>query len=314
MTELVEVTNLTLAARTTRGEARILRGVSLTVRRGRIVGLVGESGSGKSTLALALMGLLPGNVRQVAGRIALDGAQDAAAEWRGRRMAMVFQDPMTALNPLFRIGTQMQDVVRRRHPGVPRGEARRRAADMLAQVGIADGAARLRAFPHTLSGGQRQRVMIAMALLAEPDLLIADEPTTALDATVEAQIVSLLDGLRQRFSGAVLFITHQLGLVAELCDDVSVMYGGTVVECGPVADVLRTPKHPYTAALLACELDPSADVTCPIATIPGEVPDPAAPPVGCVFRPRCPLAAEPCAEPQHLHPVQGGQFAACWRA
>ena len=312
----LEVEGLTVDARTRHGLSQILRGVSLSVERGRIVGLVGESGSGKSTLALALLGLLPANLRVVSGRMAMDGADlvEVAAAWRGRRIAMVFQDPMTALNPLFPVGTQMVDVVLRRHPGRDRGEARRRAADMLAQVGIADAPARLRAFPHTLSGGQRQRVVIAMALLAEPDLLLADEPTTALDATVEAQIVALFDGLRQRFSGSILFITHQLGLVAELCDDVVVMYGGTVVETGPVASVLRSPCHPYTAALLACELDPGSDETGPVATIPGEVPDPAAPPSGCVFRPRCPLAAERCREDQHLHTAGDRQQAACWRA
>ena len=307
---------LSLDAHTPRGVSHILRGVSLAVERGRIVGLVGESGSGKSTLALALLGLLPANMRVAAGRVRMDGADllRVAPEWRGRRIAMVFQDPMTALNPLFPVGTQMEDVVLRRHPGLKRREARSRAADMLAQVGMADAPARLRAFPHTLSGGQRQRVVIAMALLAEPDLLLADEPTTALDATVEAQIVALFDGLRQRLAGSVLFITHQLGLVAELCDDVAVMYGGTVVEAGPVAAVLGAPRHPYTAALLACELDPESDATGPVATIPGEVPDPAMPPEGCVFRPRCPLAAERCREDQHLHKVGEKHQAACWRA
>ncbi len=300
MTEpLVRIRGLKLEASTARGTAHILRGIDLDIGRGRILGVVGESGSGKSSLASCLLRLLPANLSHLGGQIVFDGtdlvALDEAgmADFRGRRIAMIFQDPMTALNPLFTVATHLIDVLRRRHPGIARTDALRRAQDALQSVGIADAALRLQAYPHELSGGMRQRVMIAMALLVEPDLLLADEPTTALDATVEAQIVDLLEGLRQRFSGSIVFISHHLGLVAQLCDDLCVMYGGTVVESGPVAQVLAKPKHPYTRALLECEIEDHVAGE-PLKSIPGEVQDPVAPHVGCVFAPRCAHAQPRC--------------------
>jgi peptide/nickel transport system ATP-binding protein len=235
---LVRVRNLRLEASTRRGTAHILRGVSLDIGRGRILGVVGESGSGKSSLASCLLRLLPGNITRLDGSIAFDGTEllaldeTAMASWRGARIAMIFQDPMTALNPLFTVATHLVDVLKRRHPGISRDDALARSREALVSVGIADPDLRLVAYPHQLSGGMRQRVMIAMALLMQPDLLLADEPTTALDATVEAQIVDLLEGLRRKFSGSIVFISHHLGLVAQLCDDLCVMYGGTVVETG----------------------------------------------------------------------------------
>ncbi|MEO7938032.1 MAG: ABC transporter ATP-binding protein [Burkholderiaceae bacterium] len=317
---LVQVRNLRMEASTPRGTAHILRGVSLDIGRGRILGVVGESGSGKSSLAGCLMQLLPTNLTRLDGSIAFDGTEllglDAAAmaQWRGQRIAMIFQDPMTALNPLFTVGTHLVDVLRRRYPDLGRGQALERARAALEQVGIADAALRLRAYPHELSGGMRQRVMIAMALLVEPDLLLADEPTTALDATVEAQIVDLLDQLRRKFAGAIVFISHHLGLVAQLCDDICVMYGGTVVESGLVADVLAAPRHPYTRALLACEID-SDEQGGRLVSIPGEVQDPVTPHVACVFAPRCSYAQDRCrASVPALRDLGGGRMVACVRA
>lgn len=296
---LVAIRGLKLEASTARGTAHILRGIDLDIGRGRILGVVGESGSGKSSLAICLLRLLPANITRLDGSVAFDGTEllgldDAQmAGWRGRRVAMIFQDPMTALNPLFTVSTQLIDVLLQRYPGISRKDAWARAHAALVDVGIADAELRLRAYPHQLSGGMRQRVMIAMALLVEPDLLVADEPTTALDATVEAQIVDLLEALRRKFSGSIVFISHHLGLVAQLCDDLCVMYGGTVVETGPVAEVLARPLHPYTRALLECEIEDHAHGGR-LVSIPGEVQDPVAPHVACVFAPRCAHAADRC--------------------
>ncbi|MEO8305382.1 MAG: ABC transporter ATP-binding protein [Betaproteobacteria bacterium] len=316
---LVSIRNLTLEAATARGTAHILRGVDLDIGRGRIVGVVGESGSGKSSLASCLLRLLPTNVSRIDGQIVFDGtdlnALDDAAmnDFRGKRIAMIFQDPMTALNPLFTIGTHLVDVLRRRHPGLARDEAMARASAALVSVGIGDAPLRLRSYPHQLSGGMRQRVMIAMALAVEPDLLLADECTTALDATVEAQIVALLEGLSRGFDGSIVFISHHLGLVAQLCDDLCVMYAGTIVESGPVAEVLANPRHPYTRALLACELDDHAHGGR-LVSIPGEVPDPVALHAACVFAPRCSHAIDACrASIPALREAGPGHRAACIR-
>ena len=317
---LVSIENLTLEARTQAGIAHILRGVDLTIGQGRIVGVVGESGSGKSTLALALLRLLPANVIALGGHIRMHGQDIAALDeptmrtWRGSTLAMIFQDPATALNPVFTIGTHLTDVLRRRDPALSRAERLRRAEQALARVEIPDPARRLRAYPHELSGGQRQRVMIAMALLARPDLLLADEPTTALDATVEAGIVQLFQNLRTELGGSVLFISHHLGLVATICDDIAVMYAGRILETGPAPSVCATPLHPYTQALLACEPDRSPPDT-PLRSIPGEVPDPHTVLPGCIFAPRCSKAEPRChQEPQPLRQLAPERSAACWKA
>ena len=319
LTPLVKIRGLKLEASTQRGTAHILRGVSLDIGRGRILGVVGESGSGKSSLASCLMRLLPANITRLDGSIAFDGTEllsldeSTMTKWRGARIAMIFQDPMTALNPLFSVATHLVDVLKRRHPGITRTDALARAHEALVSVGIADPDLRLAAYPHQLSGGMRQRVMIAMALLMQPDLLLADEPTTALDATVEAQIVDLFEGLRSKFSGSILFISHHLGLVAQLCDDLCVMYGGTVVETGPVADVLAHPKHPYTRALLECEIEDDTHGGR-LKSIPGEVQDPVAPHVACVFAPRCAHATDRCrAGVPLLEQIAGGRAVACMR-
>ncbi|CAA9361777.1 MAG: Oligopeptide transport ATP-binding protein OppF [uncultured Microvirga sp.] len=317
---LVRIRNLTLEAATTGGTAHILRGVDLDIGRQTIVGIVGESGSGKSSLVSCLLRLLQANVTRLAGEVVFDGVdllaldEPAMADYRGRRMAMIFQDPMTALNPLFTVGTQMADVLHRREAGLAGQAARERAEAMLTRVGIGDARQRLGAYPHELSGGMRQRVMIAMALLVEPDLLLADEPTTALDATIEAQIVSLFEELRADFAGSIVFISHQLGLVAQLCDDLVVMYGGTVVETGPVAQVLAAPRHPYTAALIACEIDEQSPGGR-LCSIPGDVPSPLAPMTACIFAPRCPRRIDACLTGvPALREVAPGQRAACIRA
>jgi oligopeptide/dipeptide ABC transporter ATP-binding protein len=316
---LVAIRGLKLEASTARGTAHILRGIDLDIGRGRILGVVGESGSGKSSLAICLLRLLPANITRLDGSVAFDGTEllgldDAQmAGWRGRRVAMIFQDPMTALNPLFTVSTQLIDVLLQRYPGISRKDAWARAHAALVDVGIADAELRLRAYPHQLSGGMRQRVMIAMALLVEPDLLVAAEPTTALDATVEAQIVDLLEALRRKFSGSIVFISHHLGLAAQLCDDLCVMYGGTVVETGPAAEVLTRPRHPYTRALLECELEDDVH-NGRLKSIPGEVQDPVKPMTACVFAPRCVHANAQCHVAVPLpRDVGTGHRASCFR-
>jgi peptide/nickel transport system ATP-binding protein len=313
---LLSVRGLDISYRTQRGTAQALRGIDFDIPENAFVGLVGESGSGKSSLALALMGLLPANARLASQSIRFDGKElnGSLGALRGSELAMVFQDPMSALNPLFQIGTQMVDIQRRRFPDIAAADLRRRALRMLDRVGVPAAEARLRAYPHELSGGMRQRVIIAMALLVEPRLLIADEPTTALDATVEAQIVELLREIRRELKGSVLFVSHSLGLVADLCDHVIVMYGGTIVESGPSAEIFARPRHPYTQALLSCEIDPYAewDVSTPFVTIPGTVPDLVTPPQGCIFQTRCPAATAACAEPPPVRAVGADHQSRCW--
>jgi oligopeptide/dipeptide ABC transporter ATP-binding protein len=315
---LVEIDGLSVDFATGQGAFRALRDVSLSIGRQRVVGVVGESGSGKSTLALALLGLLPANTSGVSGSIALDGQDlltlegNAARQLRGTRIAMIFQDPMTALNPVFTLATQLVDAQRNRHPELSRKELLRRASAMLERVGIADAKARLKAYPHQLSGGMRQRVMIAMALLCEPDILIADEPTTALDVTIEAQIVRLLKELHGEFRGAILFVSHSLGLISEICDEVAVMYAGKVVERAAARDLFARPSHPYTQALLACEIDPDNQAGERLVTIKGRLPDLVNVPSGCIFAERCPRRFGKCAEEPPMLAVEAEHEAACW--
>lgn len=295
---VLEVRDLSLDFGSPRGRVHALRNVNLEVPRGRIVGLVGESGSGKSTLAVATIGLLAGNAEVIGGEILFQGrdilkmSERELRSIRGRRAAMIFQDPMTALNPVRSIGTQMVDIQYREE--ISTAEKRKRAAEMLARVGIPDAESRLEAYPHQFSGGMRQRICIAMALLVEPALLLADEPTTALDATLEVQIIQLLRTLQQEIGCSILFVSHHLGTVAELCDDAVVMYAGEVVERGPIAEVFRNPGHPYTRALLECDPGRIKEKTRHLPTIPGEVPDTLHIPPGCVFRDRCPRAFDRC--------------------
>ncbi|TNF19002.1 MAG: ABC transporter ATP-binding protein [Rhodobacteraceae bacterium] len=292
----------------------IVRGVSLRIAPGEILGLVGESGSGKSMTSLALMGLLPPGIGLSGGTIALDGTDVTrlAPHQRVRRncgrMAMVFQEPMTSLNPVLRIAEQIEEAVRVHDPGI---DPTARARELLDMVRIPDAAHQMRAYPHELSGGMRQRVMIAIALACRPQVLIADEPTTALDVTVQLQVLGLVRDLCDRLAMGVLFITHDLGVVAQLADRVAVMYAGKLVETADVAPLFRGPLHPYTGALMACLPDPESDRP-DMATIPGSAPAPGAIPPGCPFSPRCARAAAPCrAGPVPRAQGAPGQTAMC---
>ncbi|MCI0571501.1 MAG: ABC transporter ATP-binding protein [Myxococcaceae bacterium] len=295
---LLEVEGLSVSFATAGGRLRAVDGVSFSLTQGRRVGLVGESGSGKSVTAQALMGLLDAPGVQVEGELRLGGERLTATDerrWRtlrGNKVAMVFQDPAAALNPRMRVGEQVTEGLLV-HQGLGRAERRRRAVELLTRVGLPDAGVRVDAWPHELSGGMRQRVCIAMALACGPQLLIADEPTTALDVTVQAQVMALLARLQAETGMAVLLISHDLGLVAEWCDEVMVMYAGQLVERGPAARVLTRPRHPYTAGLLA-SLPLPGERRERLVEIPGMVPDMRAPPSGCRFNPRCPRADERC--------------------
>jgi oligopeptide/dipeptide ABC transporter ATP-binding protein len=296
---LLEVQNLSISYESDSGVLKALRNASLTAHASEVVGVVGESGCGKSTLASALINLIPGNGRVTSGHVNFKGrdilslSNDQKRAIRGQHIAMIFQDPMTAFNPVLTIGDQLIDYQEHR-VGVSRTEKRNRAVTMLTQVGIADAEHNLGRYVHELSGGMRQRAAIAAALLTTPDVLVADEPTTALDVTMEAQIIHLLRELRADYKGAVIVITHHLGLIGELCDRVYVMYAGEVVEEGMVDDIYHAPRHPYTKALIACDPSHLAQRTTTLPTIPGRLPDLVNLPNGCSFASRCPLAYERC--------------------
>ena len=299
MQALLAIRDLVLEAQVDGAPRAVVERLSLAVRQNESMALVGESGSGKTLTALAIMGLLPEPaVTVAAGSIELGGVDLLAVSARerramtGRDVAMVFQEPMTALNPVIRIGDQIVEMIRAHEP-VSRRAARARVEDLLAMVRMPEPTARLRAYPHQLSGGQRQRVMIAMALACRPRLLIADEPTTALDVTVQARILALLRERQAELDMAMLFITHDLGVVANVADRVAVIYCGQIGECGPVERIYRTPAHPYTRALLACVPD-AGRAGGLLATIPGQLPAPADGLTACRFAPRCALADEGC--------------------
>ena len=313
---LLEVSELSVAFDTRGGPAPAVSGVSFRVEAGRALGLVGESGCGKTVTALAIMGLIDPPGRVTGGTIALDGAalgglsEDRLCRIRGRRMAMIFQEPMTALNPVRRIGDQIAEVSLLHDKRGPRA-AWNGAVALLDRVGIPEPDLRARDYPHRLSGGMRQRAMIAMALAGRPALLIADEPTTALDVTVQAQILELLDETRRAFGMAILFISHDLGAVSEIADDVAAMYAGRIVERAPADALFDAPRHPYTAGLLATLPRIGAGAER-LPAIDGNVPDLAALPAGCAFRDRCPRAFAACAETlPPLAELGGGRAAAC---
>jgi peptide/nickel transport system ATP-binding protein len=272
--------------------------VDLTVARGRTLGVVGESGSGKSVTFLAVMGLLPKDGSEISGNVRFDGASLLALDdrslrdLRGDRLAMIFQEPMTSLNPSYTVGEQIIEALVR-HKGLSRSEARRRAIELLSRVKIPSPERRVDEYPHRLSGGMRQRVMIAMALACDPQLLIADEPTTALDVTIQAQILDLMRELKAETGAAIVLITHDLGVIAEICDEVAVMYAGEIVEYASVKALFDLPQHPYTVGLLGAipRLDRNAKR---LATIDGMVPNMAAPPSGCRFASRCPFVEDRC--------------------
>ena len=313
---LLQVQNLSVTYPAPTGAVQAVRDVSLDVARGEVLGIVGESGCGKSTLAAALINLLAPGARVTQGAIRLNGTdiltlpKPAQRALRGRSMAMVFQDPMTAFNPVLTIGSQLADFAGAHDP--TRATPALLSA-MLARVGIPDPKACLNRYPHELSGGMRQRVAIAAALLMQPDVLIADEPTTALDVTMEAQIIHLLRDLRTTFDGAIVIVTHHLGVIAELCDRVAVMYAGEVVEDGPVDAIFHAPQHPYTRALLACDPAVVEPSTGRLPTIGGRIPDLANLPPGCAFLPRCALALPECRTPVPRHRPAPDRSVLCHR-
>jgi peptide/nickel transport system ATP-binding protein len=313
MSALLDIEDL----RVTFGGTAAVRGISLTVEKGETHCLVGESGCGKSVTSLAVMGLLAKGGKRDAARLSFAGDdirdynEAQMSRLRGDRMAMIFQEPMTSLNPAYTVGSQMTEVLRR-HRGTPRAQAVDRAVELLTRVGITAPGLRLGQFPHQLSGGLRQRVMIAMALMCDPELLIADEPTTALDVTVQAQILRLLAELQKDLGLGILLITHDLGIVARVADRVSVMYAGEVVESAPTAELFRAPRHPYTRGLLSCVPVPGKVKRGePLGSIPGVVPR--IPPgfTGCGFRDRCSFAEAACAGPLPRRDVGPAHEALC---
>ncbi|MFC5146191.1 ABC transporter ATP-binding protein [Streptomyces aureoversilis] len=297
MTPFLSVRDLYVRFATEDGTVRAVDGLSFTLERGRTLGIVGESGSGKSVTNLAVLGLHDPRTTEIRGEVRLDGQELTGApesvleKLRGNKVAMVFQDSLTALSPYYTVGRQIAEPYRK-HTGASRREARLRAVEMLRRVGITDPALRVDDYPHQFSGGMRQRAMIAMALVCDPELLIADEPTTALDVTVQAQILDLLKELQQQTGAAIVLVTHDLGVVAGTVDDLLVMYAGRAVEQGPVREVLRAPRHPYTWGLLGSMPRLSSDVGQPLVPIPGTPPSLLAPPPGCPFHPRCAYAAD----------------------
>ena len=317
---LLEVRNLTTAFQTERGEITAVEDVSFDLDAGEILGIVGESGSGKSVTALTIMGLLPRPpARVVGGSIRFAGEElttmpEKRLEGiRGSGISMVFQEPMTSLNPVFSIGEQMMETLRA-HERLSSRDQFSRAVSMLDKVGIPSAARRMADYPHQLSGGQRQRVMIAMALACNPKLLIADEPTTALDVTIQAQVLDLLMDLRDELGMAIIVITHNMGVIAETADRVMVMYAGRVAEQAPVAELFERPRHPYTRGLLSCVPTLEQDTTRLIA-IPGSLPEPSRRPPGCRFAPRCRYRIEACrAALPPLVEDEGGHLVACIRA
>jgi oligopeptide/dipeptide ABC transporter ATP-binding protein len=316
---LVDIKGLETTFETGQGVVRAVDGVDLVVHRGEVVCLVGESGSGKSVTGLSLMRLIepPGEIKAgrmtFAGRDLLALPESEMNDLRGRELAMIFQEPMTALNPSRRVGDQIAEVVRI-HSNAPRREGMQRAVELLERVGVQDATARVRAYPHQLSGGQRQRVMIAIACACRPSLIVSDEPTTALDVTIQAQVLDLLLEMQAELGSAMLFITHDLGVVAEIADRVVVLYAGQVVEEANVEQLFRAPGHPYTAALLASV--PDVDATRirerRLSAIAGTVPSPSEVDSGCRFRSRCPHAHERCCEPPPVVALSSSQQARCW--
>ncbi|EYD74127.1 Oligopeptide transport ATP-binding protein OppD [Rubellimicrobium mesophilum DSM 19309] len=316
---LLSVRDLAVEVSTRRGPARVVDGVSFHIGRGEALGVVGESGCGKSITTLALLGLLPPGARVAGGSARMEGkdlltlSRRALREVRGGRIGMIFQDPMTSFNPVLKIGDQLIEPLIY-HRGMLRREAWARAGELLRLVGIPGGASRLDNYPHELSGGMRQRVMIAMGLACEPPLLIADEPTTALDVTIQAQIVDLVKDLRARLGMSIIWITHDLALVSGLVDRVIVLYAGKIVEEAPVDDLYARPTHPYTQGLLASLPTLEGEETRRLPAIGGTPPDPGRRPAGCPFAPRCPLRVARCeSEMPPLVAVAGGPHrAACW--
>ena len=315
---LVEVKNLEVSFFTYAGEVKAVRGINYELKPGQVMGIVGESGSGKSVSSYGLMGIIPSPGKAIGGEILFDGRdvtkmpEKELLEIRGKDISMIFQDPMTSLNPLFTIGNQIEESLKK-HTNLSREDRQRRMVELLTLVGINQPEKRLKQYPHEFSGGMRQRVMIAMALACNPKLLIADEPTTALDVTIQAQILELLKELKEKISMGIIFITHDLGVVSEICDDICVMYAGTIVERGSSDQIFYNPRHPYTWGLLASVPKIDSDEHERLIPIEGNPVDLINPPKGCPFAPRCKHCMKICidqAPPQCM--VEEGHMAACW--
>jgi peptide/nickel transport system ATP-binding protein len=313
---LLSVRDLRIEFPTRHGTLVAVDDVSFDIMPGEVLGVVGESGAGKSLTGTAVIGLIEPPGRIGAGQIRLRGERidnlspERMRRIRGKRIGMVFQDPLTSLNPLYRIGDQLIETIVT-HTGVDTAEARRRAVAQLSEVGIPAPATRIDNYPHQFSGGMRQRVVLALALAAGPELVIADEPTTALDVSVQAQIIALLKRLCRDHGTAVMLITHDMGVIAEAADRVAVMYAGRIVEIGPLRDVVKRPQHPYTVGLMGSIPKPDADVER-LVQIPGTMPRLTAIPSGCAFHPRCPRAFKPCAVERPNLCRHGSAEVACW--
>ena len=317
---LLEIRNLTVGFPASQGTVTAVRDISLSLKQGEVLGLVGESGSGKSVTSLAVMRLLPpqaalnGEIRfgnNGTAQNLLSLAPEQMRAFRGSKISMIFQEPMTALNPVMRVGEQIAEAVRV-HQKVSRREAWDHAVDALNEVAIPDPTRRARDYPHQLSGGMRQRVMIAMAIVNRPELLIADEPATALDVTIQAQILDLLAALREKFGLTMLFISHDLAVISGIANNVAVMYAGTLVELGSRNDIFRSPAHPYTRGLLAAAPSLTTDRDRPLRTIDGSVPALHAMPAGCLFEPRCDIRVPNCVQVQPmLQQISPGHWVRC---
>ena len=296
MEPILQVENLKTSFFTSNGEVQAVRGVSFSVEKGDILGIVGESGSGKSVTSMSILKLLADTGKIKEGTIFFEGQEltkmgkAQMRKIRGEKIAMIFQDPMSSLNPLIPVGKQVAEMIKEHHPEKKKDELKREVLDLFARVRIPEPEKRYNSYPHEFSGGMRQRVMIAMALGNKPDLLIADEPTTALDVTIQDQILKQLRGLQREFGTSIIFITHDLGVVAELCTRFIVMYGGLVMEEARIDDIFENPKHPYTLGLLASIPKLEQDKGQRLSPIPGSPPDMTNPPAGCPFAPRCPYA------------------------
>lgn len=323
---LLDVSHLSAVIPTDDGPVRAVRDVSFKIRRGRTLGVVGESGCGKSMMGFSLMQLVP-KPGYVEGEITyhergngatvdiheLDPGGDAMRRIRGRRISMIFQEPMTALNPVYTVGNQIGEALRLHH-GMDRQAARTRAVEALSEVGIPGPLQRVDEYPHELSGGMRQRAMIAMALSCGPELLIADEPTTALDVTIQAQILDLLKELKDNLNMAIVMITHDLGVIADMADEIMIMYAGQIVETGSPERIFYQPAHPYTRGLLESAPRINRDKASQLSTIPGTVPSPLNLPEGCAFAPRCRYATEQCNSMPPVEEIEPGHRVRCWHA
>jgi peptide/nickel transport system ATP-binding protein len=314
---VLSVRDLVIGFATRRGMLTAVDGISFDIAAGEVLGVVGESGAGKSLTGAGVIGLLEPPGRIVGGSVYLNGKRiddlepEAMRQLRGRRIGMVFQDPLTSLNPLYRIGDQIVETIRT-HADVSAATAWERAIELLQEVGIQGASTRINAYPHEFSGGMRQRVVLALALCADPDLLIADEPTTALDVSIQAQIIALIKRLCRQRGTSVMLITHDMGVIAETADRVAVMYAGRIAEIGPVGDVVRQPHHPYTRGLMGAIPSAEAAPSARLTQIPGAMPRLTAIPPGCAFNPRCPHAFDRCrVERPEPMPADRSQ-AACW--